>query len=183
MHTAKVPLIISVLHFYYFYTVNGCSSKPNIDFFTLRNRATRSCVDVSWYQNFEGVVKQRITLKPNYRCDGRGNQQFRLKDGRLQFFCRTLGARQVRDGERIVLVPMGNEDELNWTLDADGGVHVTNTTLRIANFGKTLILLEETLEQSQWRLEKVTPKRLYKFCIRSGGIHEVCEEVRRHYGC
>ena len=75
---------------------------------------------------------------------------------------------------------MGHKDELNWTLDADGALQVTNTNLRIANFGNTLILLEETLEQSQWRLEKVTQKTLQKlYCKRSFGIR-VCEEAETY---
>ena len=149
---------------------------PDNKFFTLRNRATNSCLDVNWYRDLEGI-KPRIILKPNYRCDGDDIQQFKLKDGRLQFLCHTLGARQLRNGQRIRLVPVGHEDELNWTQDEDGGLHVTNTTLRIANVGSAVILLEGTLEQSQWRLEEVTPNPLYPLCIRSGGINEVCEET------
>ena len=128
---------------------------PGNNFFILRSRATNSCLDVSWYNDVEKALQGFTPVKTYHTCHSGDNQQFKLKDGRLEYYCLCLGARKLGDGELIGLVPVDHEDELNWTLDGDGGLYVTNTTFRIAASGDNLILMQSTLENSPWRLEKV----------------------------
>ena len=141
MRAVRVPLILSVLRLR---TVNGCFSlfepepKPEAlkvggredyleidqekNFFTLENRAANSCLEVNWYRDIAMPKLQNF-----HRCNGEFNQQFELRDGRLEYSCLCLGASKLRDGRRIRLVPLGHEDELNWNLDENGNLYVTNT--------------------------------------------------------
>ena len=163
MDAARALIIIC---FFHLFKVDGCLSAsinveedqdeldvdPGNNFFILRNRATNSCLDISWYNDVEKAGQGFAPVKMYPRCHSGNNQQLKLKDGRLEFYCLCLGARKLADGELIGLVPVDHEDELYWTLEDDGGLYVTNTTFRIATSGRNLIL---SLENSPWRLEKV----------------------------
>ena len=127
-------------------------------FFILRNQATNSCLDVPW-GDFDKALEEFTPVKTYCKCHGGRNQLLQLRGGRLvsyQVPCLCLGARQLEDGEPIGLVPVGDEHELNWTLDGVGGPYVSNTTLRIGTSGNKMILHQATHENSTWRLEKVT---------------------------
>ena len=160
--------------------------ETGIGFFLLRNRALDSCLDVPW-DDFERALDEFTPVGTHRKCHGGGNQLLQLRDGRLvsyQVPCLCLGARQLRDGEAIGLVPVGDEGELKWTLDGDGGLYVSNTTFRIGSTalnrldqwmnGGKMILRQATHEDSTWRLEEVT-NRVY----RADGM-DVAPEMERN---
>ena len=130
-------------------------------FFILRSHATNSCLDIPW-NDFERALDEFTPVKTYRKCHGGGNQLLQIRDGRVvsyQVPCLCLGARQLRDGEPIGLVPVGDEKELHWTLDGAGGLYVrSNTTFRIGSStsGGKMILRQATHENSIWRLEEVT---------------------------
>ena len=128
------------------------------EFFILKDRATNSCLDIPW-GNFEKAIDEFRGLITYHECHGRDNQLFKLSHGHMESYqesCLCLGARKLGDRELVGLVPVGNEDQLNWTLDGNGVLHVTNTTFWLGTSGNKVILKQGLLDNSTLRLEEVS---------------------------
>ena len=127
------------------------------EFFILKDRTTNSCLDIPW-GNFEKAIDEFRGLKTYPECHGRSNQLFKFSHGHMESYqesCLCLGARKLGDREPVGLVPVGDENQLNWTLDGNV-LHVTNTTFWLGMSGNKVILKQGDRDNSTLRLEEVS---------------------------
>ena len=129
-----------------------------MELFILKDRATNSCLDIP-RGNFEKAIDKFRGLKTYPECHGRGNQLFKLSHGHMESYqesCLCLGARKLGDREPVGLVPVGDENQLHWTLDGNGVLLVTNTTFWLGTSGNKVILKQGAPDNSTLRLEAVS---------------------------